>query len=290
MNDDLPVFVASPTEVYHGDVAREMLSQTNDNRFHTDADGIVKVDLQRWEQAQSYERKTWMEYNLEATEDRNTAHAQHFGNYEVLPKNLGDVLEIGCGPFTNIYNILQSGHEANSITLVDPLLNQYQAHPHKNYNRFNVPKTYVPSAFEDADVGSAQYDTVLLINVLPHCRDAKSVLDKAQAALRPGGCLVFAEFPASAKPTEVYDVGHPIAPTAAFLAVFLQGFEEVYRKGWYFIGRKYAEPTSDPKTFNYVEDQPGFRVLIPMPELKAEPPLAEKPAPKRTVKRTKKAK
>ncbi len=247
MNDDLPIFVASPIEIYHGDVAREKLSETNDNRFHTDADGVIKVDLQRWEQAQAYERKTWMEYNLEATEDRNTAHAQQFDNYAALPENLGDVLEIGCGPFTNSLKMVEAGHSLNSITLVDPLLNQYQAHPNKNYNRFTVPKTFISLAFEDAPA-DAQYDTVLLINVLPHCRDAKLVLAKAQAALKPGGYLVFAEFPATMKPTELYDVGHPIAPTAAFLADFLTGadtvyrngwyFDEVYRRGWYFIGRK----------------------------------------------------
>ncbi len=290
MTDEYPIFVASPIEVYHGEKAQEMLAQTNDNRFHTDADGIVKVDLQRWEQAQSYERKTWMEYNLEATEDRNAAHAQQFSYYADLPINLGDVLEIGCGVFTNTYSIFKQGREANSITLVDPLLNQYLAHPHTNLNRFTIPKTFISLAFEDADVGVAQYDTVILVNALPHCRDAQVVLDKAKAALKPGGDLVFAEFPTNAKPTELYDVGHPIAPTAAYLADFLEGFKEVYRHGWYFIGRKAAgewvETTAPKEVVDAIKA--GEQVSLS----KSLPPVItdEKPTPKPRAKRTKKAK
>ena len=50
---------------------------------------------------------------------------QAFRRYRSLPSRLGHVLELGCGPFTQLKGILQqTGREweVDSVTLADPIL------------------------------------------------------------------------------------------------------------------------------------------------------------------------
>src|SRR5690606_26450050 len=123
-----------------------------------------------------------------------------------------------------------------------------------------------------------QADTLVLINVLHHCKDARAMLDKVRTALRDGGLLIFHEPPREIDPLTHYDAGHPLAPHATFLSAFLEGFEEVYRNGWYFIGRKIALSSDVP-----LETTPADADDTAEAEVVTE--LAPKPQAKAPVKR-----
>lgn len=234
----MPIFVADPVTVYQGEEARQRLQDTNDAEFAGD-DGITQVNLERWQQAQEYERDTWLVYNPEATQDRNDEHAAAFDGYAALPDNLGDVLEIGAGPFTNIHH-LPIRCVLRSVTLIDPLIEDYQQHPNCGYKDGmyrDIETSLIAKPIEEYK-GRKKFDTIILINTIASCYDASAVCNKVHGLLKSGGYLVWGEMPREHDPMDLYDVGHPLALKASFIEGFLSGFEEVYRNGWYFIGRK----------------------------------------------------
>lgn len=237
------IFVVSQGEIYRDEAAREKLNEQNDAGFADEKGEILAVDEARWQTAQTYERSTWMEYNQNANADRNATHTDAFGGYAALPHDLGDVIELGCGVFTNLRYILQ-GREATSVTLLDPLVGVYQSHKNCTYKN-GVLQTQGVETFPVNIIGSTiedwqptqQYDCVVMVNVLHHCQNASAVFAKIRSVLKPGGYLVFHEPPREIDPTTHYDAGHPLAPHAKTLDTFLCEFIEVFRGGWYFIGR-----------------------------------------------------
>ena len=235
-----PLFVDDPMATYINDEALARLAETNDTRFAS-SDGIVKIDHERWQRAQAYERKTWMQVTKGWTDARNYEFAFGFDAYYALPRELGSVIEFGAGPFTNARLILER-HEADSLTLLDPLIADYitlDTCPYAGGVLCGVPVTVIASTIEDWE--PEEFDTVIMINTLHHCQDAPLVLKRIEAAVNPGGLLVFYEPPRDIDPARIYDVGHPLSPRAAFIERFLGKFKEVYRNGWYFVGRKTDE-------------------------------------------------
>jgi len=234
-----PIFVVSQVEIYRGADAERKLAERNDRAYADENNAILRVPDARWADAQVYERETWMKYNLGARVDRNGVHAAAFGHYEALPRDLGNVIEVGCGPFTNLVFILE-GRTAKSVTLLDPLITIYQQHPNCTYadgtlNGYDV--TTVESKLEDFKPRT-RFDTLVCVNVLSHCQDADAALAAVKGALKKGGLLVFHEAPRVIDPERHFDMGHPLAYDADYLNAFLEGFEELYREGDYFIGRK----------------------------------------------------
>lgn len=235
----MKIFVDSPLAVLFDSDAAARLAQTNDTRFATD-DGVLTVDAARWQQAQAYERETWLTYNRDATDDRNGQHAAAFGNYATLPATLGDVVELGCGAFTNLRYIVQ-GRTVDSITLLDPLLNDYEAQmTHCTYKGWHLGETAVTGVASTIEAWETdrQFDTLVMINTLAHCHDAHRVFDTIRRVMKRGGYLVFHETARPAPVADYYDVGHPIAVEQWVLDTFLSEFETVYQQPNYFIGRR----------------------------------------------------
>ena len=311
MSDEI-IFVRSQGEIYRNDEAKAILETTNDSGYADEMGEILSVDEGRWLAAQQYERSTWMEYNKDAEADRNSTHAEGFGGYAVLPHQLGDVIELGCGVFTNLQYILQ-GREATSVTLLDPLTGHYQSHKHCTYKN-GVLQTRGVEQFTVNILGTTiedwvpqqQYDCVVMVNVLHHCKDAQAVFHNIRTALKPGGWLVFHEPPREIDPLTHYDAGHPLAPHAETLEAFLGEYDEVYREGWYFIGQKgssgaatliaseedesgvmtgsrasiaeVATPTDTP-----VDSEPDTKADPPPPPEPIKPKTARKPRAKRST-------
>lgn len=233
-----PIFVAAPDDVYYGDSALARIQATNDLEFLEDDGSVLTVSRERWQQAQEYARRQWMECNRGASNDRNDDHAAQFDHYKALPVDLGEYGELGCGPFTNSRIILK-GRTADSVTLVDPLVKDYLEHPYCAYKDGTLaghPVTTVASTIE-AWTRRKKFDTLVLINVLHHCQDTEAVFDKLLKLLKRGSWLVFADYPREHDPRRLYDVGHPLAPHAHTIDAFLDNFEEVYRNRYHFIGR-----------------------------------------------------
>lgn len=238
-----PIFISSPVDVLKGDAARVALEATNDAAYFTEGKGVLSVPLARWEQAQQYERDTWLTHGLMLTEDRNTEHAAMFDGYKALPKNLGDVIELGCGPFTN-WVLIQKDRVAKSVTLLDPLADAYHSlHPGCTY-RFGgeIDNTLYPVRFIGKSIEQyitvGRYDTVVMINVLHHCQSVEKVFDWINTHLKAGGHLVFHEPVRDIDPTRLYDVGHPISFNQGVIDAFLVDYDPIFHVGDYFIGVK----------------------------------------------------
>lgn len=237
----LPFYVASQIEVYFAGEALNKLMQDNDARF-AGAHGITRVDAARWQRAQEYERDTWLIHAREWDDDKNVAHAQKFDDYKALPDDLGDFIELGCGPFTNARIILE-GRRAHTVTLLDPLMRDYLGLPNNGYQRLPTrgePMAQLKAGTIEDFPTTQQYDTVVMINVLDHCRDADAVTQKVWDITRPGGWVVLFDEPREIDPAIHYDAGHPLALGAAYMEAWLARWEPVYRNGWHFIGRKPA--------------------------------------------------
>jgi SAM-dependent methyltransferase len=234
-----PVFVASPTEVWRGDEARERITETNDLQFAVD-DNILQVSPERWQQAQHYERVTWMNVNPHYVSDRNETHAAAFDGYKPLPSMVGSLLEIGCGPFTNTRLILQRMAVAH-ITLLDPLIEDYLHHPHCTYADGTLNGVAVETVASSIETYKTRkkFDVVVMINVLPHCYDAERIFERVPKLIKKGGWIAWAEMPIMPEEAldDVYDVGHPIKVRPDRMEAFLSQFKQVYRNGWYFIGQ-----------------------------------------------------
>lgn len=245
MTDEF-LFISSPVSVLRGDAARAALATTNDAAHATEGKGVLSVPLERWQKAQQYERETWLVHAINSTDDRNLEHAEMFDGYKALPKDIGNVAEIGCGPFTNLRLILPE-HKAGLITLIDPLAEEYQAqHPHCAYKdgklcerRVGVLSMSIERCLElDEQSIEHYYDTIIMINVLPHCQDAQKVSEWVDKHLRKGGYLVFGEPVRDIDPARIYDVGHPLSFNQSVIDTFLKPYKEKFRRDNYFIGVK----------------------------------------------------
>ena len=229
-------WVGSPKDYRTGEAAEKALSEINDNNYWNDDTGIIKVDQQRWEQAQAYEKDTWMKHGLKFNQDRDQTHVRGFGDYKILPANLGHSVEIGSGPFTQTYNIVQ-GRQVDAITLIDPLANEYKNHPNCRYTRLPVWPTVKPIPAED--FSETGFDIAICINVLEHVRDAELVMNNLVNGIKPGGWLVFHDRVYDGLDiTKIYDVGHPIRVTQKFLNPFIRQFTPKHVSYDYFIGVK----------------------------------------------------
>jgi len=229
-------WVGSPVDYRIGDAADKALSEVNDNKYWREGLGSIEVDKERWDQAQKYELDTWMKHGTASQDDRDHVHIEGFNSYVDIPIELGKLVEIGCGPFTQSHNIVQ-GRTVDSVTLVDPLILKYSKHQNCRYWSFDKKPIMVNSAAEDfTETG---FDTAICINVLEHVRDANLVMNNLVKCLNPGGLLIFHDRVYDGLDiTRIYDIGHPIRITSAFLNPFLDMFKKVYQNDDYFIGIK----------------------------------------------------
>jgi len=237
----MPTWVGSPERICEGLEAEENIAKINDSKYYTHPDlGIVKVDFDRWQAAQKFEHHGWINCWHDAQSDRNHEHYAIFDGYKALPPNLGTMLEVGCGPFTQSVTILEN-RTANSIVLLDPLLENYPTMPHCSYRSGklrNLPTTFLPFMAELLE-DNEKYDTIVCINVLEHVMDAYLVLNNIHRALKPGGIVVMGERTHDEfHPMKSYDVGHPITIRTPVLESYRRFFNIIFTNGDYFIGIK----------------------------------------------------
>lgn len=237
----MKVFVSKDIEITRGTGAESLIRQKNESKYFEPGVGIKKIDLERWQEAQYYERKTWCASpSMELISDHNEEHLIHFNNYESID-DLGDnlsVIELGCGPFTNMRFILyRIGKRVESVSLLDPLINDYiQSAPNCTYKNGELAgkkiKTFAMPIEEF--VAPEKYDVVVMINVLDHCFDIDLIFEKISAMLNEGGILVFMERAYDESVLKqsletIYDAGHPIRITEAYLENKIKSYKTLYR-------------------------------------------------------------
>ena len=176
------------------------------------------VSKQRWQAAQQWELKFWNRQNIPSAlwkrmlrpflvffglrdaqvqaelDDRNQWWQKVFNNYQLIPKSLGNVCELGCGPYTNI-RLIREDRSINNIYCSDPLARhyiQYQDAWLANAFREGLVNVDFQPA-EQCHYKSEYFDLVIMINVLDHVQDAEKCLQEALRVLSVGGHFVFAQ-------------------------------------------------------------------------------------------------
>lgn len=219
---------------------------------------MKRVDRGRWEAAQQWELDLW-KAEARATsrarlrrlaallgigrivspflgwgDDWNLWWKDRFDGYSFLPDSLGDVLELGCGPFTNV-RVMLAGRSFGQVHCSDPLARDYM----------NLRGTWLAEAArkgivtidhhpaEDCPYPSDRFDVTVMINVLDHVRDMELSLDNAIRVTKPGGILILGQDLTNQQDIARIgdDIGHPIRITHTDLddALALR-FETIVRK------------------------------------------------------------
>ncbi|MDA0323697.1 MAG: class I SAM-dependent methyltransferase [Verrucomicrobia bacterium] len=216
---------------------------------------IVRVDRERWKDAQEWEAGYWkgadrwmarygksVLWRILASvglkpryrgDDWNEWWAKQFDHYEFLPMDIASAIELGCGPFTNI-RLIHAKRRIGRLVLSDPLLPTY----------FDFQNTFVrdmykrhacefdTSPIEECPFDSKSFDLVVMINVLDHVFDADAGLANARRIVKPGGHLIIGQ---DLTDEEDYahervrdNVGHPIKLGHQWLDDrLLDGFEPI---------------------------------------------------------------
>jgi 2-polyprenyl-3-methyl-5-hydroxy-6-metoxy-1,4-benzoquinol methylase len=260
------LFIDKEIFVLKGIEAENNIREKNDSKY-IENDAILKVDKERWLDAQYYEKKTWMELNRYATDDRNNEHFQRFDGYLKLKENnkpIKRVIELGCGPFTNLRTLYTLLPNLEEIHLLDPLLNDYLNHPNCYYknNIFKEYKTFTHSfPIEEFDT-DLKFDLIVMNNVLEHCYDVTIIFEKIYNMLNENGIFIFSDVFFKSEDVHrmvhiIYDSGHPIKLSEEYMISFLSKFETLYEKTleklygqeWrldkYFIGKKIIKQNNE---------------------------------------------
>jgi hypothetical protein len=228
-NTEEAVFVDEQKNVFKGHKAVELIQSRKLDSVDPEK-GVIRVDPERWQEAQRYERRTWME-GVASMSDRNEEHESCFGGYRSIHgKHFASGIELGCGPFTNMRKIL--GHcRVDDIHLLDPLADDYLSHPFCRYKNSRLggvlkttlipwnkrggfkhplrfykhkvdewktgrlmgrPITLHASGIEDFKA-PIQYDLCIMINVIEHCRDVEAIFARILEMTAPGSHFLFAD-------------------------------------------------------------------------------------------------
>ncbi|CAC5416572.1 unnamed protein product [Mytilus coruscus] len=231
-------------------------SKLSDECFYSNVTGTLSVSCERWHGAQSVEQITW-DKRVTST-DRNEAHAKSFNYYQSLPQHLGNIIEIGAGPFTQAQTIVH-GKTATSITLIEPMAFHYMTNVkrcfYKNGTFGNLPTTILSIPAEELS-NIRKFDTLIMINVIEHVYDAISILNSAINLIKENGLFIWHERlwddylgVASSVNDREFQL-HPVHIKYVIAKLVMSMFDENYiswdteelrrlkNQGVYFIGRK----------------------------------------------------
>jgi SAM-dependent methyltransferase len=218
-----------------------------------------KVEHQRWETAQRWEREHWVRtqrlraryfknyaWRLLAAcglvskyrgDDWNYWWKRQFNDYQFVPGTVPNALEVGCGPYTNVRLMLERCRFEH-LYLSDPLI--------RTYVRFKL--TLVSEMYrraqcvlddhrlEDLPFANDYFDLVVMVNVLDHVEDAVKCMENVVRVTRPGGILVIGqdltnEEDLAALAEDPGAAGHPIKLDHHWFGPFLnQGFQPILNK------------------------------------------------------------
>jgi SAM-dependent methyltransferase len=216
----------------------------------------VRVSAERWKEAQRWELALWHEGQVKRGwkhvvwpvagpalrlldrqrawgDDWNRWWRDRFDGYRFLPEQLGDCVELGCGPYTNIRLILEGRH-ARRVVCSDPHVRSYvtfrgrwlaEAHASGHVEIDGHP-------IEDCVLPTESFDLVVMINVLDHVRDADICMRTALEICRPGGFFLLGQDLSNEDDVlrHPHDIGHPIRLRREDLEPYLEGFETVLRR------------------------------------------------------------
>lgn len=266
------LYVDDNRQIYQGEEAKKKLQENSDFKYADADNGVMKVSEDRWKQAQKYEENCWFE-SLSAADDRNYQHYLTFNEYKVIAgKKFEYAIELGCGPFTNL-RVISTVTDIKKIDLEDPLIGKYLNHPNVRYtkdylrtgdfaldtflikairktarllsnqvaNKISVSKkipidTLHNVAIEDMPTNK-QYDLVVIINVIEHCKNIERIFQVIKLICKPGTIFIFADKKYYGKEVyemlkdKYYEAGHPLMVDFSVIKSFLdQNFKPLFEK------------------------------------------------------------
>ena len=229
--------------------------------FHPDT-GVLSVSCERWKGAQQVEK--WFRDRHTKSSDRNSGHEMSFDKYKSLPSDLGYLVELGAGPYTQTQTILK-GRTAKSVTLIEPMLVHYMKDVkncfYRNGTFKDIPTTFISIPAEEFRT-TRKFDTLVMINVIEHVYDALSILNLAVSLIKENGLLIWHERVWDIYNGRVRGMGyekdfdfrlHPIRIKRPIAKQVIFAFNPLFEswnapqlrrighKGVYFIGRKKSE-------------------------------------------------
>jgi len=208
--------------------------------YYTTSAGIVQIPNRIWREALRQEMKVWAKSR--ASDDRASEHERGFAHFAVLKTHaFGRVLEIGCGPYTQLKTAVASAFSGSppglqDIVLLEPNGKNYMrqvAHcSYRNGTLLGKPVTLLAIGAEDLDIEGM--DTVISINVIDHVQDALAMLRNTHRALKTGGVLIWHDrwfdtpFGCRDQVQNFEVTLHPMRPRFALIEHFLTHFEPLY--------------------------------------------------------------
>jgi len=170
-------------------------------------------------------------------DDWNQWWRDKFDGYRFLPERVGNALEAGCGPYTNV-RLVRQRTQIDHLVLSDPLIRTYV-----KFKLTFVAEMYREAAcilddhpLEELPFASDYFDLAVMINVLDHVRDARACMDQLVRVVKPGGYLVIGqdlsdEGDLARQKGDPGAVGHPIKLRHEWFERWLnQGFEPVINR------------------------------------------------------------
>jgi SAM-dependent methyltransferase len=222
----------------------------------------IRVSHERWQSAQDWELEYWQQAQKKggwrralwplarrvfrvagsergAGDDWNQWWASHFHDYHFLPQDIGNFIELGCGPYTNA-RLIRRHRRIQRTICSDPLIWQYLEFKGRWLAEAYRSKKIIvdDNPIESCPFRPDTFDVVVMINVLDHVRDADTCLAVATGLVRPGGYLVLGQDLTDESDLDYLatdegrpiTLGHPIRLSLEDLETHLHHFEPVHRR------------------------------------------------------------
>ena len=167
--------------------------------YYSDRYGFARISQALWKAAQKGEHAIWI--STEDDSDRGAENREGFQDYKTLRgMQLGRVLEIGSGPFTQTKTIIAALRESGNdpqikeIHVSDPGVPTYLKHTkHCSYKSGTLEGYHTTApAFGGEDLPfDREFDSVVSINVIEHCRDAFEYIERLHRSLKIGESYSF---------------------------------------------------------------------------------------------------
>jgi hypothetical protein len=167
--------------------------------------GVARAPYTEWKDNQVWRQLSFYQKDLPKTVKHNGTHLkarldefnEGFKGFTYLKgADFGDVIELGCGGYTQLRNVLERQPiEVKSVTLVDPQINVYKNIEGCSYASGQLkamgktfPTTLHSKCTEDIPevLVTEGFDTVIHMNVLVYARDAFKYLTTMYRILKPG--------------------------------------------------------------------------------------------------------
>lgn len=215
------------------------------------------VPPQTWQEAQKWERQFWLreQKNLKKHgknqiwkllslfgivekhrgDDNNQWWANCFDSYKFLPSTVENMIEVGCGPYTNA-RLVRKACMPKHLFLSDPLIRTYARFKMTMVNEMNTTTgCYLDDhPLEDLPFKDSYFDVAVMINVLDHVQDAHACMRSLLRILKVGGYVIIGQDLTNEEDFRTHPdgmrTGHPITLDAEWFAPYFEGLRPVIHK------------------------------------------------------------